>query len=252
MTKNKHEAKQDGVFKVTAIMEALCSASSPLTVREIEQRTGIPKSTVHRFLGALEERRWVFSDPATEGYRPGIRFFLLCSKSSFYDELVKKADPEMHALMRRTGNTAVLSVVEGTSGLCIHSVEPLSPVKFTAHRGMTIPFHAGATGKILLAFSSQETRSTVFASSLRSPVNGEEIDKSVLEKELLRIREQGFASSREEWMPHAGDISVPVFDRRGEFIAQMGIAGIAENVFRNFDENLRFLREAAHNLESML
>ena len=53
-------------------------------------------------------------------------------------------------------------------------------------------------------------------------------------------------------MPHAGDISVPVFDRRKEFIAQMGVAGIAENVFRNFDENLRLLREAAHNLESML
>ena len=53
-------------------------------------------------------------------------------------------------------------------------------------------------------------------------------------------------------MPHAGDISVPVFDRRGEFIAQIGVAGIAENVFRNFDENLRLLREAAHNLESML
>ncbi len=252
MTKREHDSKQDGPFKVTAIMEALCSASSPLTVREIEQRTGIPKSTVHRFLISLEERRWVFSDSATEGYRPGIRFFLLGSKSSFYDELVKKAEPEMHALMRGTGNTAVLSVAEGTSGLCIHSVESLSPVKFTAHRGMTIPFHAGATGKILLAYCSSEIRSAVLGSPLRSPLDGEEIDKRALEEELLRIREQGFASSREEWMPHAGDISVPVFDRQKEFIAQMGLAGIAENVFRNFDENLRLLRAAAHNLESML
>lgn len=252
MIKSEHDSKQDGAFKVTAIMEALCASSSSLTVREIEERTGIPRSTAHRFLVSLEERRWVFSDAATEGYRPGIRFFHLSSKSSFYDELVKKAEPGMFRLMTTTGNTAVLSVAEGLSGSCIHSVEPLSPVKFTAHRGMTIPFHAGATGKILLAYCSSEIRSAVLSSPLRSPVNGEEIDKRALEEELLRIREQGFASSREEWMPHAGDISVPVFDRRGEFIAQMGVAGIAENVFRNFDENLRLLREAAHNLESML
>ena len=252
MTKSEHDAKQNGAFKVTAIMETLCSSSSPLTVREVEERTGIPKSTVHRFLISLEERRWVFSDPATEGYRPGIRFFLLSSKSSFYDELIKKAEPGMLLLMTSTGNTAVLSVAEGTSGSCIHSVEPLSPVKFTAHRGMTIPLHAGATGKILLAYASPEVQSAVLSSSLRSPLDGEEIDKRALEEELLRIREQGFASSREEWMPHAGDISVPVFDRRRDFIAQMGLAGIAENVFRNFDENLRLLRETAHNLESML
>ncbi len=252
MNKSEHDAKQDGAFKVTTIMEALCSSSSPLTVREVEERTGIPRSTVHRFLVSLEERRWVFSDPATEGYRPGIHFFLLCGTSSFYDELVKKAEPGMHRLMSETGNTAVLSVAEGTSGLCIHSVEPLSPVKFTAHRGMAIPLHAGATGKILLAHCPLEVRSAVLASPLRSPVDGGNIDTRALEEELLRIREQGFAFSREEWMPHAGDISVPVFDRRRVFVAQMGVAGIAENVFRNFEENLRLLREAAHNLESML
>lgn len=252
MSTSEHESKQDGAFKVTAIMEALCTSSSPLTVREVEQRTGIPKSTVHRFLISLEQRRWVFSDPATEGYRPGLRFFLLSSKSSFYDELVKKAEPEMLRLMTGTGNTAVLSVAEGTSGICIHSVEPLSPVKFTAHRGMAIPLHAGATGKILLAHCHPEARSSILASPLRSPVDGTDIDKIALEEELQRIREQGFATSREEWMQHAGDISVPVFDRRREFVAQMGVAGIAENVFRNFDENLRLLREAAHNLESML
>ena len=83
-------------------------------------------------------------------------------------------------------------------------------------------------------------------------MDGTEIDKRALEEELRRIREQGYASSKEEWMPHAGDISVPVFDGRGSFVAQIGVAGIAANVFRNFDENLRLLREAAHNLESML
>jgi DNA-binding IclR family transcriptional regulator len=252
MKNSVHDSKHNGVFKLTAIMESLCSSRVPLSVREVEERTGIPRSTAHRFLSSLEEQRWVFRDPATEGYRPGVRFFLLSNRFSFYDELVHKAESEMTRLMKSTGNTAILSVTEGTSGLCIHSVEPPSPVKFTANRGMSIPLHAGATGKILLAHCPQEIRSQAIAAPLHSPVDGAEIDKRALEEELRLILEQGFASSREEWMPHAGDISVPVFDRRGEFVAQMGIAGIAENVFRNFDENLRLLREAAHNLEALL
>ena len=242
----------DGAVKVTSIMEALCSSPSPLTVREVEETTGIPRSTAHRFLLSLEEQQWATRDPETDGYRPGIRFFLLSNSSSYYDELVRTADPEMRDLVASTGNTAILSVVQGTTGFCIHSVEPEVPVKFTAHRGMTIPLHAGATGKVLLAHCPPGIRSRVLASRLRSPRGGGAVDGKELERELEDIRRLGFASSREEWMPHAGDISVPLFDGRCFFVAQLGVAGIAENVFRDFDGTLRLLRQAALSVEGNL
>ena len=244
--------KQDAVFRMTAIVESLCASLSPMTVREIEETTGIPRSTVHRFLLSLEERGWAYQDPPAGGYRLGIRFLFLSSRSSYYDELVKAAEPEMTSLMLETGNTSVLSVSEGTTGLCVHSVEPSSPMKFTAHRGMSIPLHAGATGKILLAYSSPEVRARVLSSPLRSPVDGAEIDRAALEEELARIREMGYASSREEWMRHAGDISVPVFDRNREFVAQIGVAGFAETVFQAFDDSLRLLKSASLSLERSL
>ncbi len=246
---NGQGGKMDGAVKVTAIMEALCSSRAPLTIRDVEEITGIPKSTAHRFLLSLEEQQWAFRDPLTEGYRPGIRFFLLSGASSFYDELIRTADPEMRELMKTTGNTAILSVTEGTSGLCIHSVEPPASVKFTAHRGMAIPLHAGATGKVLLAHCAPEIRARVLASSLRPPRGDGLVDRTELEKELERIREQGFAFSREEWMPHAGDISVPLFDGRGVFVAQMGVAGLADSIFRDFDGTLRLLKEAVRSVE---
>ena len=141
---------------------------------------------------------------------------------------------------QRADGGSVLSVLEGTAGLCIHSVEPSSSVKFTAHRGMAVPLSAGATGKILLAYAPPEVRSKVLSSSP---------DPAALEKEIELIRHRGYASSREEWIAHAGDISVPLFDGRGRFVAQLGVAGIAEQVFRNFDENLRLLKSAAQAVE---
>ena len=246
------ETKKDSTSKVTAIMEVLCASVTPLTVRDVEEATGIPRSTAHRFLLSLEEQRWAYRDPLTDGYRPGIRFFLLQNASTFYDELISAAEPEMTQLMKTTGNTSILSVVEGSSGLCIHSVEPPAPIKFTAHRGMAIPLHAGATGKILLAHCPQEIRSRILSSPLQSPRGAETIDRGELERELDSIRAQGFASSREEWMPHAGDISVPVFYGKKTFLAQLGMAGIAENIFRDFEGMLLLLKQSAHNVERKL
>ena len=46
--------KNDAAGKIVRIMEELCLSGQPLSVRELESRTDIPRSTVHRFLAALE------------------------------------------------------------------------------------------------------------------------------------------------------------------------------------------------------
>ena len=169
-----------------------------------------------------------------------------------YDALIRAAEPEMTDLMRSTENTVTLSVREGRLGFCIFTVEPATPVKFTARRGLSVPLHAGATGKILLAYAPEEIRSAVLSSPLPSPLGGEDADPARLRDDLDRIRAQGYAVSREEWMPHAGDISVPLFDGRGCFAAQLGVAGIAESVLGGFAETLRRLLGAARSIRNKL
>lgn len=252
MTSPDSGTRMDGALKVTAIMEALCASRSPLTVRQVEEETSIPKSTVHRFLLSLEESGWVLQDPDSKGYRPGIRFLLLSDRPSLYSELIRTSDPKMRHLVETTGNTSILSVLEGEKGYCIHTAEPGTPMKFTAHRGMPIPLHAGATGKILLAYAPEETRRRVLSRPLRLPLGGTIMPVSKLREELVRIRERGYATSREEWMPHAGDISVPLFDSRGVFLAQLGVAGIAESVFSDVETTVRRLKNAAKAIAEKL
>ena len=184
-------------------------------------------------------------DPETEGYRVGLRFHLLSTRESFYDELIRSVEPAMKALRAKTGNTALLSVREGDCAYCIHTVEPSTPMKFTARRGTPIPLYAGATGKVLLAYAPPSVLQRVLKRPLVSPRDGKPIDPEVLKKELEGIRCQGFAASREEWMLHAGDVSVPLLDEEGLCVAQLGVAGVAENIFERFDETLKMLKEAA-------
>jgi DNA-binding IclR family transcriptional regulator len=110
---------------------------------------------------------------------------------------------------------------------------------------MTVPLHAGATGKVLLAFCPEDERKRIMESGLPDGV-----DVLKLRKELEDIRRQGYAYSREEWMEHVGDISVPVFDGRGRFVAQMGLAGLVTSFTGQEETLLRSLKEAAMRIST--
>ena len=239
--------KLDAVGRIVKIMELLCTAERTMTLREIESRIAIPRSTLHRLLASLEEREWVHRDEITGQFRPSVGFFLLNNRSLFYDELIDVASPEMERLVAETGKTAILSVLEGLEGRCIHAVDPPMAVKFVAHRGMAIPVHAGATGKVLLAFSFPPLRERILREGLPPEIDAEELRTS-----LEAIRRQGYAYSREEWISHAGDISVPLFDRLGSFVAQLGLAGLGSSFDGEVENIVASLKEASRKIATHL
>lgn len=243
---NDQRDRLDAVGKVVHIMDLICSSDETLSIREIETRSGIPRSTVHRFLASLEQQEWVYRDTHSDSYRPGIRFFLLHNPGTFYQELTEIADPIMQSLVRSTGKTAIMSVLEGSTGLCIHTVEPLLSMKFVAHKGMNIPLHTGATGKVLLAFCRDRTRDRILSS-----LSDQGMARS-LRNQVERIRDSGYSISKEEWIEHAGDISVPVFDPKGVFVAQLGIAGLASSFDDHEEELLELVKDAAYRIAKSL
>ncbi len=117
-------------------MELLCLPEKPSALRGIREPYGNSPEHAHRLLLSLEKVGWVTRDASSERFRPGVHFFLLHRGDLFHGELIRIAGPEMERLVRETGKTAVMSVLEGTTGLCIHHVEPKgTAVKYVAHRG---------------------------------------------------------------------------------------------------------------------
>ena len=52
-------------------------------------------------------------------------------------------------------------------------------------------------------------------------------DPDELQAELARIRERGFAQSCEETDPGAWGVATPIYDRNGDVVAAIGVAGPA-------------------------
>jgi len=62
--------------RIMAIVETLMSSEQNMGIREIADRSGVPKSSVQRLLAALQENGWVAQDPDTQNYRIGLRMLI--------------------------------------------------------------------------------------------------------------------------------------------------------------------------------
>jgi IclR family KDG regulon transcriptional repressor len=245
-------SRHDVIPRIVRIMETLSRADDLLSIRDIEERTGIPRTTVHRFLRSLKQEDWVYQDPITENFRTGIRFFLLFDRKAFYHELIQRCDPYMKELSAKTDKTVLLSILNGTEGRCIHSVEPATALKFVAHKGMAIPLYAGATGKILLAFAKPEIQQKILSQERVPFTSKTTIDPEELKDQIEIIKKQRYAFSHEEWMIHAGDLSIPIFDRNGQFVCQLGIAGLSSSFDGHVEELRALLMEGGAQISSQL
>jgi len=215
------------------------------SIRDIGHAADIPKSTVQRMLSSLEEKGWVYQNPATQAYRIGFHFLSFANTWRLRLELVKQTQSILEELSESTRETALLVVLDGHCGRCINKVEPEKTLKLVAEVGKTFPLHAAACGKILFAFCPEEIREQILSDSLTVYTPKTLVDPDSLRRELGLIRRQGFAESCEELTLGAAEIAVPLVDSQGRFVAGLSVAGAKQDITDGFDRILSLLREKA-------
>jgi DNA-binding IclR family transcriptional regulator len=99
-----------------------------------------------------------------------------------------------------------------------------------------MPLYAGASGKVLLAFGPEELSERIIRSKKLKAITASTItDPDVLEREIISIKEKGYAISKGENVTGANAIAAPVMDYNQKLI---GAIGIAAPTNRLNDENI--------------
>lgn len=232
-------------MKLMNILEVLISSEQNVGIRGIAELSGVPRSSVQRLLSDLQEKDWVTRDPETQSYRIGIKFLIFANTWRLRFELVRQSRAIMEELSAKTGNTVLLLVLEGTSGICLDKVEPERALKLVADVGKSFPLYAAACGKIILAYAplpvQEKVLSTPFKSFTPSTIN----DPSILREEIKTIKSRGCALSCNELTAGAAEIAVPLLDWDGNFLAALSIAGPLFEMEGHFDGYEQLLRRAA-------
>lgn len=208
------------------ILEEL-ARSQPLGLKEITHNTGIAKSTVFRILNTLVQIGYVIRDGKRD-YRISPMLGRLVNEESFYEELRRLALPHMLELRDQFGETVNLGVQEFDKVTYIEVVPSEFALRLQESRGASVPVHASALGKAILAFSPQDqVERLVRHHDLEIITPNTMTRPEDLLAEIKRVRASGIAFDRGEGSLLAVCIGAPILDAQGNAIAAMSISGPA-------------------------
>jgi DNA-binding IclR family transcriptional regulator len=250
---------RESVRHVEAVLKAMdildCFQVQPtLSLKQISQMTGLNKSRIIRLCGSLAAKGVIAVDSETHKYKLGVKILSLSRVYEQSNTLISLARPILRDLAQRSGESATLFVPDGCDRLCLAREEGTHSIRFNIVEGQRLPIHAGAGGKVLLAFGSSDLREKILQkTSLRKLTRNTITDPQGFRQEIKAIRQQGFAFSSGERDSEVAALAAPIYNHEDRICAALSVAGPIHRFSSAHNaENLKLLLAAAVRLSTLL
>jgi DNA-binding IclR family transcriptional regulator len=238
------------IDRAARILAAL-QGSRHLGITELGGVLELPPSTVHGIVKSLQEHGLVVKEPHGQRYMLGPT--LLQLSNVYLDTLDVRARAMRWTgdLSTRTGLAVRLGVDFFDQVIVIHHEPRPDGTRQMPETGVTIPAHASALGKVLLAYQPSFREALQAGGPMRS-LTAETITSSFqLSDALAEVVERGYAVEDEEAVLGEASVAVPVADRDGEAVAAIAVV-LPSSQLPVADSVLTLLREAARNVSREL
>ncbi len=212
------------VHKAMAVISAFSYREPILGVSELARRLDLGKSTVHRILVTLVADGFVERTP-DDRYRLSLKMYEIGQEVAASTELRIRVHPSLERLRNQTGETAHLAVLAGTDVVYVDRLESPHMLQLLTRVGRRRPAHATSSGKCLLAFGAAADVRQVIAGGLPRLGPRTITSADALQRALDEVRARGYAVSFEESAPGVASVAAPIFDRAGDCIAAISVAG---------------------------
>ena len=213
---------------------------------------GREKSQVSRTLKTLAESRFVDRDQVTLRYRLGWRFFALAARAG-EQRLLSVAPGLLDKLVKNLGETAHLSVLQGTEVLTVLSESPAHAVKADGWEGRTVPAYCTSSGRVLLFDHGYEALSGLLSGvEFRELRPGTVRNIEELQESLEAARAQGYALVDEEFEFGLVGAAAPVRDFRGQLVAALNVSAPKFRLGERLETAGEEVKRAADELSALL
>lgn len=207
------------------ILDLLAQSETGLSIGEVAHELEIDKSSALRLLQTLSAYGFTEKDTLSFKYSLGFHMVSLSRAILHRMPLVEMARPYLKRLVDQTGECAHLGVLFKDQVLYVDQVESPATLRANAEVGQTAPLHCTALGKAILAFGD-----CPLPTEMRSFTKNTIIDPEMLQKNLKKIQEQGYAVDEEEFDIGVHCLAVPVFDFHKKLVGSIGISGPASRL----------------------
>lgn len=237
-------------------MRILLYSGSPASLTGIAAELRVNKTTVMRLLRTLEAEGLVRKNLTTGSYELATEFWLaVAARNPETLAAARAARRVLDEVVQATGEAVIL-------GLADTSLQAILPVMWSAREGALrvdphhlgpMPMHAVAPGKCYLASLSPEELRQWAEKGLTRVTRRTITSFRRLAKELAKVREAGYATTREEAIRGCNGLAVPIVDDAGQTAGGVQLLTLASSLTEaNIRRWLPILRDASDKLSPLL
>ncbi|WP_321917015.1 MULTISPECIES: IclR family transcriptional regulator [unclassified Paraburkholderia] len=209
-----------GVDRVVEIFRQLHIAQRPMTMRELIDATGAPRSSIYELVTILTGVGWL-ETTADGSVFFGREMHYYGSDYATHNDLISRSHQAILALVRKYEETTQLCMLEGNKYTVVLSESSARPFNISSDIGVRVPIPWTATGRLLLGhLNADEIRELIPGDDFVLD-NGVRIDFNGFFQEVQLAKEQGYCCT--EGLSNAFRLcmAAPVRDRAGFPIAAL-------------------------------
>lgn len=204
------------VLKTLTLLDFFSVRRPAIGLSEFARLSNYNKATTLRFLSALESKGFVEQDEETRMYKLGPAFLRFSQLREASFPLAEAVRIVLRDLNTATEETALASVISGECLANIGVVESQKRNRVIIEPGISLPFHATASGLAYLAFATPDIVATAMESTLQTHATKTITDPKALAKKLDEIRATGIAYTDGSFEEDVMGIAAPYFGPSGK------------------------------------
>jgi DNA-binding IclR family transcriptional regulator len=212
--------QRDGIQVLSrsfAILRALEGSTEGLSLSQIADRTGLPRSSVHRLVRALDHEGFVAPASANGGILLGPEVMRLAE--SVRPDLRRVLHGTMERLFDRLNETVDLAVLDVDHLRFIDQIPAPHRLRAVSAVGDTFPLHCTANGKAILALLPRESLSAILPARLARYTPNTITSRDALRATLDEVRRTNIAFDHDEHTEGISAAGFAVRHGRGTYAA---------------------------------
>jgi DNA-binding IclR family transcriptional regulator len=172
------------------VLRALGDQPRGVRLTDLAEQVDLPKTTVHRLVGALSDEGLARVDPLGRIWL-GPTLAALATVAA--GDVAGQLRPVLLDLHERLGETVDLAVLDGSSVRFVDQVNRAQRLHVVSEVGARFPLHCTANGKALLAALPEEQVVRILPARLEAFTPNTTTDRNDLLRELAQVRVDGVA-----------------------------------------------------------
>jgi len=212
------------IDRMMDILDLLQHRQGGASIKDIATSLALPRSTVYRVLNTLEHHGMVRRSSGA-AYLLGPRLLALAAQvveGGHYD-FAEIGRPHLERLTDATNEASKISIHGDNGILVVATAHAAHEYGLSINPGRLLPYHAGAAGKLLMAYLEPKRIDQILQRPLHAYTPQTPVDPAVLRTELATIRHQGWSSDISEYSGLVRAFAAPIRDPNGHVVAAISV-----------------------------